>query len=68
MADDLPESTCHFNEEYPVDLYDKPIDLRPVPKDATPEQIREAAIHECIDFLRQNCDYFGVTLLNDHLG
>jgi hypothetical protein len=38
---------------------------KPVPK--TPKQIREAAIRECIDLLRQHCDYYGVNLLTDHL-
>jgi len=48
-----------------IDLYDKPIDLRPVPKDPTPEQVRREVIQDCIQTLQQNCDYFGVALLRD---
>jgi len=62
-AADLPESTCHFSQEYPVDLYDKPIDTRPAPKALTPEQVREHTIYDCIKTLQENCDYFGVSLL-----
>jgi len=50
-----------------IDLYDKPIDLRPVPKDSTPEQVRKETIQDCIKTLQQNCDYFGVNLLTDLL-
>ena len=39
----------------PIDLYDTPIDLRPVPK---PDPVEE-----CIEYLRSHGDYFGVNLL-----
>lgn len=51
-----------------IDLYDMPIDLQPVPKDLTPEQVRREVIQDCIKTLQQNCDYFGVSLLRDLLG
>jgi hypothetical protein len=51
-----------------IDLYDKPIDLRPVPKDLTPEQVRSETIQNCIQTLQQNCDYYGVSLLRVLLG
>ena len=40
----------------PIDLYDTPIDLRPVPK--------QDPVEECIEYLRSHGDYFGVNLLN----
>jgi len=51
-----------------IDLYDKPINLQPAPKDLTPEQVRREVIQDCIKTLQQNCDYFGVSLLRDLLG
>jgi hypothetical protein len=46
-----------------IDFYDKPIDLRPVPKDATPESINHDAIHNVLVLLRENGDYFGARLI-----
>lgn len=42
-------------EEKIIDLYDTPIDLRPVPK---PDPVAD-----CIEYLRSHGDYFGVNLL-----
>jgi hypothetical protein len=42
-------------EEKQIDLYDTPIDLRPVPK---PDPVEE-----CIGYLRAHRDYYGVQLL-----
>ena len=38
-----------------IDLYDTPIDLRPLPKKDT--------VANCIEYLRNNRDYYGVSLL-----
>jgi hypothetical protein len=38
-----------------IDLYDTPIDLRPVPK--------PSVIDACIEHLREHRDYYGVELL-----
>lgn len=41
-----------------IDLYDTPIDLRPLPKET-----RTSIINECIELLRAHGDYYGVRLL-----
>lgn len=42
-------------EEKIIDLYDTPIDLRPLPK---PDPVAD-----CIEYLRSHGDFFGVQLL-----
>ena len=48
MADEIPNQ---------IDLYDTPIDLRPVPK---PDPVED-----CIEYLRSHGDWFGVNLLTE---
>lgn len=51
------------NLTQPIDLYDTPIDMRPLPKKG-PEELRIEIISECVEYLREHGDHYGVQLLN----
>jgi hypothetical protein len=68
--DEATEVILTGDPGFVVDLYDKPIDLRPVPpKEQTPDEIHHDAIHQVLLMLRENGDHFGARLIieNAHL-